>query len=40
MPPKIKKEEEIDITQLPPWFPINVILKFDGKQERAEKVLN
>ena len=36
MPPKKKdKEEEIDIDKLPPWFPLNVIIKFDTKKMRA-----
>jgi len=37
MPPK-KKEEEVDISQLPEWFAINCVLKYEGKLERANKL--
>ena len=40
MPPKKgAKEEEIDVTTLPPWFAINCILKFDCKKDRANKIV-
>ncbi len=40
MPPKVnKKEEEIDINTLPPWFPVNCVLKFETKKARSQKIL-
>ncbi|KRX02221.1 hypothetical protein PPERSA_04843 [Pseudocohnilembus persalinus] len=39
MPPKKKQEEEIDISQLPEWFAINCVFKFESKKERADKLI-
>lgn len=34
------KEEEIDISTLPPIVAINCVLKFDSKKERAKNLMN
>ncbi|EAR91082.3 hypothetical protein TTHERM_00430030 (macronuclear) [Tetrahymena thermophila SB210] len=40
MPPKKQKEEEIDISTLPPWFPVNCVIKCQGKKQRMQNFLN
>jgi hypothetical protein len=39
MPPK-KKEEEIDISTLPPWFSKNVIIFCSGSINRSKSIIN
>ena len=40
MPPKKQKDDEIDISTLPPWFAVNCVLKCQGKKTRMQSFLN
>lgn len=39
MPPKKQKEEEVEVTSLPPWYPVNCVLKCEGKKSRMQSFL-
>ena len=39
MPPK-KKEDDVDLSTLPPWLPIAVSLVLNGSKERSQKILD
>ncbi len=34
------QHENVDLSSLPPWFPINCLLKFDGKKDRNDKLID